>query len=77
MSEEPSVVGCLATRKRDALMTTGRRRGWLGTGAIIVSALVLVALTWFGTVIAVDAERSEARAHVESDVSNQALVFAD
>ena len=77
MTEEPSVVGSLATRNRDAPMTTSRRASWLGRTAIIVSALVLVALTWFGTVTAVDAERSEARAHVESDVSNQALVFED
>ncbi|MBN9560631.1 MAG: PAS-domain containing protein [Alphaproteobacteria bacterium] len=58
-------------------MTTGQGRGWLGRTAIILSALVLVALTWFGTLIAVDAERSEARAHVEAEVSNQALVFED
>src|SRR6185312_7560219 len=58
-------------------MTTARGRGWLGRSAIIVSALVLVALTWFGTVIAVDEERSEARAHVQAEVSNQALVFED
>src|SRR6185437_1410660 len=77
MSEEPSFVGSLATRNRDAAMKTGQRRGWLGRAAIIVSALVLVALTWFGTVTAVDAERSEARAHVEAEVSNQALVFED
>ncbi len=77
MSEEPSVVDCLAIRIRDAPVTTGRRHSWLGRGAIVVSALVLVALTWFGTVIAVDAERTEARAHVQSDVSNQALVFED
>jgi signal transduction histidine kinase/ActR/RegA family two-component response regulator len=58
-------------------MMSGQGRGWLGRSAIVVSALVLVALTWFGTVFAVDAERSEARAHVQADVSNQALVFED
>ncbi len=58
-------------------MMAGGRGGWLGRGAIVVSALVLVGLTWFGTVIAVQAERREAQAHVEADVSNQALVFED
>ncbi len=56
-------------------MTIPHRRAGLGAVIVLVAALILIGLTWFGTLSAVDAETREARARVAADVSNQALVF--
>ncbi len=47
----------------------------LGQAAIVIAGLLLIAVTWIGTLDAVRAERAQATAHASADVANQALVF--
>ena len=55
--------------------TPGFRRAWLGSGLLASAAAIVIALTWFGALSAVDADRREAGARVSADVANQALLF--
>src|ERR1700760_436987 len=48
----------------------------LGLGAIVAASLVLISLTWVGTLHAVRSHRSEAEARVEANVASQVALFA-
>ena len=64
---------------------TQRDQGWgpsggvrlLGQGAIVVAALALVLLTWFGVRDAIQAHRSEAIARVQAEVLGKTLAFEE
>src|SRR5690348_16001697 len=53
---------------------TTRRR--LALGGIVAACLVLVSLTWFGTLSAVRSQQEAAEARVETTVASQATLFA-
>ncbi|HVC59355.1 MAG TPA: PAS-domain containing protein [Acetobacteraceae bacterium] len=54
-----------------------RARTILRTAAILLPAFGLVALTWFGTLSAVSAQRREAEARIVTRVTNQAASFQE
>jgi signal transduction histidine kinase/DNA-binding response OmpR family regulator len=47
----------------------------LGLAAIVLAAVALIGLTWFGTLYAVQSQRAEATARVAGRVASQAIVF--
>jgi len=55
------------------LRTTPRQ---LGLGAIVAASLVLISLTWLGTLHAVRSHRTEAEARLEANVASQVALFA-
>ena len=50
---------------------------FLGAAGIVLAAASLIALTWIGTLRAVDAQRAENTARVEATLNNQALTFTE
>ena len=51
------------------------RGTFLGQMMVIIAGLLLIAVTWIGTLGAIRAERVQATAHASADVANQALAF--